>query len=114
MVLDLLYNDRWEWSIERKLNLPNNYRRGEPYVRVYRTEYSVDDYLVACGIGEKLLAQYLVEGKKHWGWTDNHELSISDWGRDKMRKIYEDAGVPYNEQFSRRLRTERWFRESNA
>jgi hypothetical protein len=114
VVLDLLYDDRWEWKIERRLHIPhpNLQRSEEPYVRVARSEHSVLDFLVAPGVGERLLGKYLVEGKKHWGYTDDRDLSITDAGREMVRDAYERAGVRYDEHFTRRLRSERWIAET--
>lgn len=114
VVLDLLYSDRWEWKIGRRLHLPHpNLQRGEaPYVRVVRSEFTVWDFLVAPGVGEHLLSMGYVEGKKHWGYTDDRDLAISDGGREVVRSAYGRAGVKYDENFSRRLRSEWWLRET--
>jgi hypothetical protein len=116
VVLDLLYNDRWEWKIERRLHLPHPkmQRDAESYVRVAWSEYSVWDFLVARGVGERLLERFLVEGKMHWGFTDCRDLGISDAGRQLVRETYERAGVKYDFDFTRRLRSEKWIIETAA
>jgi hypothetical protein len=112
-VLDLLYDDRWEHGIERRLLLPNHHSASDvPELRVWRSEYTVWDFLVAPGVGERLLKRYLVEGKKGWGYTDDCNLSISDAGRQLVRETYAGLGVPYDfEQFHHRLRSDRWLHE---
>jgi hypothetical protein len=113
VVLDLLYNDRWEWKIDRRLYLPcRNSYRSEPYVRVFRSEFTIWDFRVAPGVGERLLARWLVEGKKHWGYTDDRDLSISDHGRTFMRETFEGLGIKYDDNFIRRPRADQWLRES--
>ncbi len=113
VVLDLLYDDRWEWKIGRRLHLSYpNWHDKDAYVRVAWSEYSVWDFVVAPGVGERLLVQRLVEGKKHWGYTDDRDLAISDHGRQVVRDAYERAGVKYDDNFIRRLRSERWIVES--
>jgi hypothetical protein len=115
VVLDLLYSDRWEWKIDRRLHLPYlnwHHNKGKPYVRVAWSEYHVWDFLVTPGVGERLFAQYLVEGKKHWGFTDERDLTITDHGRTLVRDAYERAGVKYDDNFTRRLRSERWIIET--
>lgn len=109
IVLDLLYTDRWEYKTDRRLLLPWARSKAEPYVRV--EGYGVRDYCVAIGLGELLLARMLVEGHKHWGYTDDHELAISDVGRQLIRDTYERVGVPYDDHFTGRLRFEHWVRE---
>jgi hypothetical protein len=37
-------------------------------------------YLVAPAVVSELVAQHLVHGKKHWGYTDENVLSISEHG----------------------------------
>jgi len=114
VVLDLLYSDRWEWKIDRRLHLPYpNWRhKSEPYVRVMRSEFTVWDFLVAPDVGERLLARWLVEGKKHWGYTDDRDLSISDHGRTFMREIFEQLGVKYDDDFIRRPRADQWITQA--
>ncbi len=109
MVLDLLYDDRWEYRIERRLYLS---RSRPPYVRVYWSENRCWDFLVAAGLGERMLEEYLLQGTPHWGYTDNKDLTISDHGRTTMRDLYGSLGTPYSfGEFRHRLRTERWLRE---
>jgi hypothetical protein len=113
VVLDLLYTDRWEWKIDRRLHLPHpNQHDREPYIRVAWNEYSVRDFRVARGVGERLCARNLVEGKKHWGFRDDRDLTITDGGRQLVREAYERAGVKYDFSFSQRLRSERWITET--
>lgn len=110
IVLDLLYTDRWEYQAERRLTLPHR-NRGDrpPCVRVWYSEFRVRDFLVAPGVGELLLSRWEVEGKKHWGYTDNRDLSISDVGRSRVRAAYEALGVPFwDAKGYRRLRSEDW------
>jgi hypothetical protein len=114
IVLDLLYTDRWEYKIDRRLFLPSAYRRlDRPYINVDFSDYRSTYFQVAEGVGEYLLRGYFIEGKKHWGFTDDTELTISDSGRTVIRELYERLGTPYSfEEFPRRLRSERWFAEA--
>jgi len=115
VVLDLLYDDRWEWKIERRLHLPHHWNREkDAYVRVVRSEFTVWDFLVAGGVGERLLARGLVQGKKHWGYTNERDLSITDEGRGFVRDAYARIGVRYDDSFTQRLRSERWIVETKA
>lgn len=112
VVLDLLYDDRWEWKIERRLYLPFSRRQDEPYVRVVRSEYApIWDFRVASGVGERLLARGLVSGKAHWGFTDDRNLGITDQGRALMRETFEQLGIKYDDNFIRRPRADRWIAE---
>lgn len=113
MVLDLLYDDRWECRIDRRLHLPHPHASDDrkPYVRVMWSEGRPWDFVVARGVGERLLSDHMVQGTPHWGYTDDRDLTISDYGRTLMRETYERLGVRYSfEDFHRRLRTERWLR----
>jgi hypothetical protein len=112
VVLDLLYDDRWEWKVERSLHLPHMHSlRGAPYVSVRFNEYRVAHFLIAQALGERLLYRGLVQGKKHWGYTDDRWLTITDGGRAFVRETYEKLGVPYDFNFSGRLRSDRWYME---
>lgn len=115
IVLDLLYNDRWEYKVDRRLFLPSAYRRlDKPYIDVDLSDYRSTYFQAAPGVGEELLSRYLVEGKKHWGFTDDTELTISDGGRAVVRNTYDQLGVPYSFEFHRRLRSEDWFMEART
>ena len=115
VVLDLLYDDRWEWKIERRLHLPypnwNNHKT-EPYVRVVRSEYTAWDFRIALGVGERLLARGFVSGKAHWGYTDDRDLGITDQGRALVRETFEQLGIRYDDNFSRRPRSDQWIVEA--
>jgi hypothetical protein len=121
MVLDLLYDDRWEHRVSRRLYLRR--RNSTPTLEKYMGcnhirlgfEYRPRDYLVADGVGEYLLSRGLVQGRAHWGYTDDQDLEISDGGRATVRRLYEELGTPYDfERFARRLRTEDWLRSSTS
>lgn len=109
VVLDLLYDDRWEWKIERRLHLPLSWRhKDEPYVRVVRSEFTIWDFRVVSGVGERLLARGLISGKKHWGYTDDRDLGITDAGRTLVRETFEQLGIRYDDHFIRRPRADLW------
>jgi len=112
VVLDLLYDDRWEWKIERRLYLPLSQRHDEgPYVRVARSEYSIWDFRVTQEVSKRLLVRGLISGKKHWGFTDDRDLGISDQGRTLMRDTFEQLGIKYDDHFIQRLRADEWIVE---
>lgn len=71
-------------------------RKEAPYIErnFYGGHYDVwfqsDIHYVTEDIAQKLKNDYLVEGKKHWGWTDNHQCQITDHGYDVCRKLREE------------------------
>jgi hypothetical protein len=93
------------------LRLPGPYNlRDDSYVHVSGGWRSYD-YLVAPGVGERMLAAGWISGKKYWGFTDNADCAISEGGRRFMIEVYAKCGVPYDWHFTSRLRVEQWLRE---
>jgi hypothetical protein len=95
VALDLLYH-RWGDGSTRDLH---TWRGREPYVAVgYHHDFSLSQwyyYQVTKLLIERLLADHLVKGKKCWGYTDMHELSISQIGAARFHKLMEEQKLGY-------------------
>jgi hypothetical protein len=108
-VLDLLFSDRWNYRVERRLK--GHYTaRPIPYVELYA--YSYEYISVTQSVVSKLKMMGWVDGKKHWGYTDNNDLNISEAGVLYMYKVWTEVGVPSGHYWDRRLRADDWIRKT--
>jgi hypothetical protein len=116
-VLDLLYREWGERRLDRRLLTPRRYQKRGPYVElaVYASGYtgeewtSSDEIEVTEGVVERLRAQHYVQGTPEWGYTNNHELRITDAGKIRIieaRKALGERVVSPN----RELRAADWIK----
>lgn len=109
LVLDLLYHDYFECHDERKLQLPRTTNWHDPYVWIYKNRKHYY-FKVSANAVESLVRNSWVAGTQHWGYTDRFELSLSPQGKTYMLEVYKALGIPYDQKFARRLRTEDWMK----
>jgi hypothetical protein len=97
VALDLLYH-RWNDGSTRDLHV-RYARRGESYIAVgYHHDWSDSTwyyYEVTSSLPQRLLAEHLVKGKPQWGYTDMHELSISDAGSSRFHTFMKEQELDY-------------------
>ena len=83
IALDLLKPWRGDGST-RELFRGRIAKESGPFIEVGHHHDFADSrwerYLVATAVVEELVALMYVQGKKHWGYTDDNVLSISDAG----------------------------------
>lgn len=109
-VLDLLCRS-WQDSTDRVIK---TWKGQEPYVEigVYSSGYTREEwtcgyyFLITPGVIARLIASRYVNGKMEWGYTDMHQLRISEAGE----RVYWDRRKDVSpEKPGNPLRASDWF-----
>lgn len=96
-VLDVLDEDRY-WRADRRILARGHFGRNDKHVPpllVRDHEYEGNDfYELTDRVVAELLTDHLVQGEKHWGYTDMSTLRISDAGRIHLMNQLDRIGIP--------------------
>jgi hypothetical protein len=114
-VLDLLC-PMWGDDTVRRVHLPRA-RKGfrfyhEPYLEICHVHDFGDDdvhtFRVTTRAAHELLDAKLVCGKKEWGYTDMHELKITDSGIHRLYAMRDRVGLPLDFRADEWIQTAPW------
>jgi hypothetical protein len=98
VALDLLKPWRGDFST-RELIKGRRAKETGPWIEVGHhhdfSDSSWERYLVSDAVVHELVGFMWVDGKRHWGWTDENVLSISEAGEHRIWERRKALGVPH-------------------
>lgn len=78
------FGDKTQRRLEIRTDEPP-FIKVEHYGGHYDEVFATDYYLISDEVVQKLHDEGFVEGMKHWGYTDEKEMEVTDRGRTFLR-----------------------------